>query len=80
VYVIVQLYGELVKKVIAAYPSFKQASYKIGLSAKVLQSRADSKTRIYSEYFQKDIAIRWGKLKEEDKPLIEKTHICKIIK
>lgn len=76
----VRIYDPALQKVIAAFPSFKKASSKIGLSIKILQARADNKTRVYSDYFGKEIAVRWGKLKDDDISLIEKTNKYNIIK
>lgn len=71
----IKIYDPNTKKVIGAFSSFNKASLKLGISAKSLLYRADNKKRIYSEYYKKDIAVRWGILKDGDDELIKKTQL-----
>lgn len=69
----IKIYDPNKKKVIGAFPSFSKASLKLNISAKVLQNKAETKKRIYSEYYGMDVAVRWGMYKEGDDVLIQKT-------
>lgn len=69
----VKVYDPNQKKVIGVYTTFRKAADKMGLGEKLLKSRAESKIRVYSEYYGMDVAIRHSRLKEGDNILIEKT-------
>lgn len=69
----IKIYNPNEKKLIGVFANFKKASAKIGLTPKVLKNRSIDKKRIFSEYYQSDIAIRVSSLKGDDTLLIEKT-------
>jgi hypothetical protein len=69
----VKVYDPSQKKLIGVYSTFRKASDKIGITEKILRGRAESKTRIYSEYYKMDVAIRHSALKQGDDILINKT-------
>ena len=69
----VKVYNPIEKKVIGVYPTFKKASDRIGISEKWLKNKATNKTRIYSDFYGMDVAIRHSAMKEGDDVLIDKT-------
>lgn len=54
----VKVYDPEKKEVIATYDSYAQAARKLGLTDKVVNNACSSKTRRFSPFLNKEVAIR----------------------
>jgi len=69
----VKVYDPSIKKVIAVFSNCKRASYRLGIPATTLVTKATEKKRVYSPLLNKEIAVRFAALKQGDQDLIKKT-------
>jgi hypothetical protein len=69
----VKIYDPENKKLIGVFSNYRTASKKLGVTVNILQTRAKSKKRIYIDYYNKDVAVRFSSVKEGDGLLIDKT-------
>ncbi len=69
----VKIYDPANKKLLGVFPNFTRASKFLNVTPRFLQNKTETKKRVYLEYYKKEIAVRYGAIKEGDVDLISKT-------
>jgi hypothetical protein len=69
----VKIYDPANKKLLGVFPNFTRAGKILNVTPRFLLNKTETKKRVYSEYYKKEIAVRYGTMKEGDKELIDKT-------
>jgi hypothetical protein len=69
----IKVYDPSTQKVIGVFSTIRKAADKMCLTEKTLRGKLRTKQRVYSKYYDKDVAVRHSAIKEGDNVLIEKT-------
>lgn len=69
----IKVYNPNQQKVIGVFSNFKKAADKMCLTEKTLRGKATTKKRVYSKYYDMEVAVRVCAMKEGDDLLIDKT-------
>lgn len=68
----IKVYDPSIKEQIGAFATYGKAEKFLGLSAKIIKNAVVSKTRRFSPFLNKEVAIRMGAKTEKDKEMIRK--------
>jgi len=68
----IKVYDPTIKEQIGSFATYGKAEKYLGLSAKVIRNAVISKTRRFSPFLNKEVAIRIGARTDKDKEFIRK--------
>jgi hypothetical protein len=75
----VKIYDPANKKLLGVFPNFTRAGKILNVTPRFLLNKTETKKRVYSEYYKKEIAVRYGTMKEGDDELIKLTLKNKVL-